>query len=848
MASQHAAPRTLLIDDQTGLWLRGIAVPRHYVIYPDPTQPQRQSSSVQQRSPESVTVDQSSLQLGTAPRGALSLNSADGSLGRLTLPKLIAVDQELRVYLLSLKEHQILRFDPDERGAQVFKPLPGMGGRRKDTQQSCEVTEAKKYVRRFQQPTSIACDRSNLYVVDSGSESRSVKVFALESLALRALWTFRERPLDVATDGAAVYILFANEIWRHQPGDTKPERFIPSEAAESTTGPWSRLALDGEGRLYALQKINSEAFVLDVFQRSGKLAKKDGKPRLIHDPSEVRDEFDFPLVWSGADQDSDSGLLFVLTAGLARNCGRERPSSNVALDALFSVCLPGTSSSQSSEQGPESERRHAQGVGLVFTSDGRRKEVKECRYPRRPFYQKTGQWISPKLDSQIYRCQWHRIEITFQDLPRGTVVEIETLTRDEVPYSEEQEADKRAFFENVAPKAWDKAFRIVGEDEEDNDLDPNTGDGPKRLYRDGLVLGPPGRYLWLRVTLIGGSFATPVLESIRIHYPRQSYLEYLPNIFSQDDPSRQFLERYLSIFQTEWDNLEQRIDEFGRFLDPQAVPANGGFLEYLAGWLGASFEPEWTSEQRRTFMQEIPKLTFAAREKEKADPGANRRGTLSGLRDYIRTYLDALNSAAKVKALSFPMIIEGFRERDFFFLLRNEGRTVLASSDAVGQGPSPRSPIPLWGNQVVNRMRLDDQSRLDEARLLSEGDPQLDVFNEYSCQFRIFLPSVWVPTATDERLLTNAIDEEKPAHTTYTLHLVDPRFRVGVQSACGINTILGTTRPKTFLPSREDEANWPASKPPTGRLGYDIVLASKADRDSVRLGHDVRLGVEAMFL
>ena len=98
---------------------------------------------------------------------------------------------------------------------------------------------------------------------------------------------------------------------------------------------------------------------------------------------------------------------------------------------------------------------------------------------------------------------------------------------------------------------------------------------------------------------------------------------------------------------------------------------------------------------------------------------------------------------------------------------------------------------PLWGPDLVGRFRLGESSRLDEGRLLPRGDTDIDVFAHHAHRFRVVLPESLVADAASEAVLRRVIESEKPAHTAYELDLVGPRFRVGVQSTVGVDTIVG---------------------------------------------------------
>ena len=69
---------------------------------------------------------------------------------------------------------------------------------------------------------------------------------------------------------------------------------------------------------------------------------------------------------------------------------------------------------------------------------------------------------------------------------------------------------------------------------------------------------PPGRYLWVRVTLTGGGEATPALRSLRVLYPRHSYLDELPRVYRRDADMAGFLEHFLSLFEHVFTGVEDR--------------------------------------------------------------------------------------------------------------------------------------------------------------------------------------------------------------------------------------------------------------------------------------------------
>ena len=117
---------------------------------------------------------------------------------------------------------------------------------------------------------------------------------------------------------------------------------------------------------------------------------------------------------------------------------------------------------------------------------------------------------------------------------------------------------------------------------------------------DSLVQSPPGRYLWLRLRLAGGS-GTPVVRTAKVSTPRASSLRFLPAVYGEDPQARDFIARFLSIFDTVRDSISERIDGIAAYFDPCAVPADA--LQWLASWLGLALDPRLPLERRRVLVR-----------------------------------------------------------------------------------------------------------------------------------------------------------------------------------------------------------------------------------------------------
>jgi phage tail-like protein len=399
-----------------------------------------------------------------------------------------------------------------------------------------------------------------------------------------------------------------------------------------------------------------------------------------------------------------------------------------------------------------------------------------------PFYSTDGYWMSKPLDSGIYNCPWHRIEMTLPQLPPGTQIDVQVFaykTPDLAPL-------------NMRDPRWISTYSVVAPIQPP----PVPFKSEKSRVDEFLIQASPSQFLSILIKIHGDGFTTPVIQKLRVHFPRESYLSYLPPLYSANEPMRAFLDSFLAVFQTEWDEFDQRVDDSTALFDPAAVP-EGVPMNYLASWLSLSLEGTWTGEQNRLLLKAAPKIQPL-------------RGTAAALRAYVAVYLEnfAGVSPDALSQTSFPAFLEGFRERQYLELSQ--------TSSKLGHAQ------PLWSDSVVKRLQLGGLAQEGQVDLVSTGDPQDDFFQHFAHRFRVYVPAAWVRTADQESLIRRAIEAEMPAHLRYDLCLVEAGFRVGIQSTVGLDTIVGGL-PPWRLPSEPNLAA--PSLPPLNRLGYGTVLS-----------------------
>lgn len=263
--------------------------------------------------------------------------------------------------------------------------------------------------------------------------------------------------------------------------------------------------------------------------------------------------------------------------------------------------------------------RRYTGKGLVTTPTGVYYDADSAWYPLveqpRPRYEQEGSVLLPVLDGKEPGATWHRIALDGA-LPPGTGVRFESRSADDLddlpfrPWQSEPQPYRR---ETGAELPYHQPFagHEIGRE----------GVGTWEL----LLQSAKGRYLELRLTLIGPGRSTPWIRALRVHYPRFSYLSYLPAVYREDPVSADFLERFLANPEGLLTSWEERIARAERLFDPRIVPPE--FIDWLGGWLGILFDPSWGEERRRLFLVYASQLF-------------SERGTVKGLVRLIRLATD----------------------------------------------------------------------------------------------------------------------------------------------------------------------------------------------------------------
>ncbi|HYO68537.1 MAG TPA: phage tail protein [Archangium sp.] len=302
------------------------------------------------------------------------------------------------------------------------------------------------------------------------------------------------------------------------------------------------------------------------------------------------------------------------------------------------------------------------------------------------------------------------------------------------------------------------------------------------IQRAGLrVRSLQGRYLWVRVQLVGDGRSTPELFALRVHGPRFSYAEsYLPELYREQvfgeeanlaavSTPADFLERFLGLAEGILTPLEDRIANAAVLTNPRKVPEES--LEWLASWIGLTFDPAIPRERWRRLLEAAPRIR-------------PWRGTLRGL----SLALEALTGGAVSQG--GVVIVEEFR-------LRRTFSTILGVD--LGDEDDPLLPgLHRSGNSYVgDTLFLGDENRKEFLSLFGMGVPATAAEEEVVQEFFRQLAhrvTVLVHQDIDARelgLVQRVAEQESPAHVSVSVKMASYPLMVGVASLVGIDTYLG---------------------------------------------------------
>lgn len=356
-----------------------------------------------------------------------------------------------------------------------------------------------------------------------------------------------------------------------------------------------------------------------------------------------------------------------------------------------------------------------------------------------------GTYISKPIDSQDEKTRWHRILLE-GEFGSGTQVDFQYYISDE-KLSDEIIKSEFIKWNNCVSKA-------------------TAIQGDKK--RDALFLEDiQGRYLLFKLILSGNETLSPVVKSVTVFFPRVSYLDYLPAIYQEDSISKELLERFLAVFESIVYEIDFKIDHIGRFFDTHAAPPE--FLSWLGSWLALSMDEDWPEDKKRLFIRNAVSLY-------------KKKGTRKGLEESIELFTGEK-----------PFIVERFQaSKECTDSISQHNKKKLISSPSQKKLVSSPSQEQIFFPYTVKKCPENEtEGNKDEEELLINR-----LYGSGRFSFCVLLKDTDLDKATQNRV-KRIIEEQRPAHTSYELKVLEPWFSLDRHTYLEINTVV--TEPKFIL-------------------------------------------------
>ncbi|PSQ19195.1 hypothetical protein BRD00_02825 [Halobacteriales archaeon QS_8_69_26] len=503
------------------------------------------------------------------------------------------------------------------------------------------------------------------------------------------------------------------------------------------------------------------------------------------DPSVVEALTEDELVINGRLSDGDPATVHYLSDGAGEGTFERRSGE----DRLYSKLRRGTYA----EGG-----RHPRYYGVGFEDD-RVYAVRETkRHKRNSGGTLYDAQAFRRFDSGALDTEWHRITVDFESLPSNTQVRvsyftsndtqvvpngveaIESITDEEavdlrvagieaiwdlIEHDPEEIADIVEYANVDRAEEWlDRAFDIVDEEWSDRWKSVRTSNP-----RDALLDGASGRFLHVRLEMIGEVETSPRIGAFRAYCPRKTYLRYLPEVFQGNGSSTAFLERFLSTFESGFVDIEEQIETITRYFDPEGVPSD--YLPWLGQWLAIQFDRGWPESAKREFLARAPTLF-------------KKRGTKEGLREILRLYLNHVDQPDTSWMLDWHR--DRLRQRtEDGYLTEEELQVYLAELDELERGDEDGHLLFFFEHLDMDGMDSEEAKRPYTTNMHGERS-----FTVFAGPFN---------HRTQKRVVDRMTATERPAHTDYGVVELRQHCKLAGNSFLGINS---TLTPRSFALGR----------------------------------------------
>lgn len=220
------------------------------------------------------------------------------------------------------------------------------------------------------------------------------------------------------------------------------------------------------------------------------------------------------------------------------------------------------------------------------------------------FESKDGEnavYISKPFDSMQNSTIWHRLRLNVSKSSSSSI-RIRAYASDTNEIFLPSSKENKKIRVNINEYMQDESIDIGRKIDVFDFIGAKLFDKPEDI----LLYDLKGRYLWICIDFTNYDLTPIVVESLKLEFPKVTFVDYLPEIYKKDEEKNTFLARFLGIFQSIYVDLEEKIDYVSLNFD--ADKAKKEFLSWIGSWLSVKDAEIWGEKRLRKLIKNSVKI------------------------------------------------------------------------------------------------------------------------------------------------------------------------------------------------------------------------------------------------
>ncbi len=213
----------------------------------------------------------------------------------------------------------------------------------------------------------------------------------------------------------------------------------------------------------------------------------------------------------------------------------------------------------------------------------------------------NGVYISQSFDSLQTETVWHRLRLD-ADIPASAIYKLRVYSSDTTEIMIPVPGTKGRSAVDINDYIFNPDIDINRKIDMFADIGAEIYENPTDI----LLYGLKGRYLWVCLEIINYEQEELSIKSMKIEFPQISFVNYLPEIYRENEEKNSFLARFVGIFQSMYVDLEDKIDYTPLKFDTDRTTKD--FLNWMADWLSIKDASIWGEKRLRQLIKEAVKI------------------------------------------------------------------------------------------------------------------------------------------------------------------------------------------------------------------------------------------------